>query len=290
MPAIMKKTILAAAILSALLTHADTTINAANHHAYGANTGWIEARGDSTNGAVIGEAFCSGHVYSANCGWISLGDGTPANGQAYANDSATDFGVNHDGAGNLTGYAYGANIGWINFEQTHGQPQVDLLTGTLSGYIYSANTGWISLRNAYAHVKTDSLAPGPDTDADGIPDWWEMDRYGKLTVLNGTGDWDNDGVSDLDEYRADTHPNDDTEFLLVTLDQATGTTNTVSWNTRPTRNYRLQTTTNLVTGTWTNTPAGLLRSETGNIAIQDEPSTNTPARFYRVNVTRPLAP
>ncbi len=286
----MKNNILIAFVaLLACSAQAATTINTANHHAYGANTGWIEARGDTANGAIIGEAFCSGYIYSANCGWISLGDGSPDDGQAYGNDSSTDFGVNHDGQGNLTGYAYGANIGWINFEQTYGQPQIDLLTGNLSGYIYSANTGWISLNNAQAHVQTDSIAPGPDTDADGIPDWWEYARYGKLNVLNGTGDWDNDGISDLDEYRADTDPVNDEEFLYVTLDQATGATNTLTWPVRPTRNYRLQATTNLIVGTWTNTASGLLHTDTANITIQDEPTPGSAAHFYRVNAIRPLS-
>jgi hypothetical protein len=33
----------------------------------------------------------------------------------YSNTSGTDYGVNHDGAGELFGYAWGANIGWIQF-------------------------------------------------------------------------------------------------------------------------------------------------------------------------------
>ena len=75
--------------------------------------GWT-CRGDTNNGAVIGEYVCSGYIYSANVGWINLGSGSPANGIRYQNNSAADFGVNQDGLGNLSGYAYGANIGWIN--------------------------------------------------------------------------------------------------------------------------------------------------------------------------------
>lgn len=269
-------------------SHAATTIDPTNNDAYGANTGWINFTGDGTNGAIIGEAFCSGYIYSANCGWIHLGDGTPTNGAAYSNDSAADYGINHDGAGTLTGYAYGANIGWINFEQTRGQPQVDLISGALSGFIYSANTGWISLSNASAHVQTDSLAPGPDTDADGIPDWWEMNRYGKLTVLNGTGDWDQDGVSDLDEYRADTHPDDNTQFLYLSLERG-AFANILSWNASPTRTYRLQSTTNLVTGTWSNHVSGLLHSKSGDLLIKDTTGGNAPSLFYRINAARPFS-
>jgi hypothetical protein len=75
---------------------AAATINATNRHAYGANIGWLDARGDAANGAVIGQFFCTGHVWSANCGWISLGNG-PTNGWQYGNAAAADWGVNHDG-------------------------------------------------------------------------------------------------------------------------------------------------------------------------------------------------
>ncbi len=136
---------------------APTTIDAANHYAYGANLGWIDWRGDTANGAVVGLSVVSGNIYSANVGWINLGDGTPVNGQTYLNNSATDFGVNRDAAGNLRGYAYGANIGWINFE-ANGAPKMDLLTGQFSGSVYSANCGWISLSNATTYVQSTVFA------------------------------------------------------------------------------------------------------------------------------------
>src|SRR6267143_4588872 len=126
---------------------AQTTINPANRHAYGANVGWMDWRADGANGARIGEYVCSGYLYAANVGWINLGSGAPSNGIQYQNDSGTDFGVNHDGLGNLRGYAYGANIGWVNFENT-GAPKMDLKNGKFTGSIYSANCGWISLSNA----------------------------------------------------------------------------------------------------------------------------------------------
>lgn len=148
--------------LSQFKAVAATTIDAVNRYAYGANIGWIDWRGNTNNGAVVGIAgsqpglyYCSGEIYSANVGWINLGNGSPLNGYAYLNSSSTDFGVNMDNSGNLSGYAYGANIGWIIFEST-GAPKVDLATGNLSGYAYSANCGWISLNNAFAHVQTDS--------------------------------------------------------------------------------------------------------------------------------------
>src|ERR1035437_1877559 len=155
----------AALLLSTLNSHlstcsAATTIDAANHYSYGANLGGIDGRGDTANGAVMGLQVCSGNIYSANVGWINLGDGIPVNGQAYLNNSATDFGVNRDAAGNLRGCAYGANIGWINFEAT-GAPKMDLITGKFNGYAYSANCGWISLNNATAQVQATVFAGNP---------------------------------------------------------------------------------------------------------------------------------
>jgi hypothetical protein len=138
----------------------NTTIATGNHYAYGANIGWLDWRGDTNHGAVIGTNICSGYIYSANFGWINLGSGFPANGSQYQNNSASDFGVNVDVSGNLSGYAYGANIGWIAFEQTYGQPKVNLATGNLSGSVWSANWGWISLSNAVAYVQTATIQQG----------------------------------------------------------------------------------------------------------------------------------
>lgn len=263
-----------------------TTIDPAHPYAYGANTGWINARADETNGAVIGRFFCSGTLYSANTGWISLGAGVPTNGYAYGNQSTNDFGVNHDESGALRGYAYSANTGWIAFEN-QGNPRVDLATGNLSGYAYGANTGWISLSNAQAFVRTERLDGGPDSDADGLPDAWEFSRYGKLTALSGSGDWDDDGVSDVDEYLADTDPVDDESQLLLTLVEAGGSTNRLAWPSRSTRLYQVQATASL-TGTWANAASGVLSGTGGELVLTDVPATNSPVRFYRVNAILPL--
>ena len=150
---------------------AATSITNGGNYSYGANLGWIDCRGNTNNGAVIavtnaqnGYYYCAGYIYAANVGWISLGSGSPVNGYAYGNSSASDYGLNLDTAGNLRGYAYGANIGWINFENTGGA-RIDLTSGRFSGYAWSANCGWLSLSNTYAVLQTDMGRFQPGTYA-----------------------------------------------------------------------------------------------------------------------------
>ncbi len=45
-----------------------------------------------------------------------------------------------------------------------------------------------------------------DTDADGLPDWWEMEHFGTL-AYHATDDSDGDGFSNLQEYISRTDPN-----------------------------------------------------------------------------------
>ncbi|MCF7848926.1 MAG: hypothetical protein K9M45_08765 [Kiritimatiellales bacterium] len=277
-----------AAFAVAISSLAVTTVDPANKYAYGANIGWINAYADEgINGAVIGQAFCSGYMYGVNVGWINLGDGSPANGMAYANDSATDYGINHDGLGNLSGYAYGANIGWVNFEQTYGQPKVNLETGTLSGYVWGANVGWINLSG----LKTLSLGTGPDSDSDTIPDSWELGHTNTLAVLDKNGkDSDDDGVPDVSEYDADTDPFDDTDFLRITDFQTLETTNLVTWAASKTRRYTLQHALMLTnTIPWSATSAPFIPASSGDVT-ETVPGVGDANRFYRVQAEPPLSP
>jgi hypothetical protein len=277
-----------AALLGALgLTSAfaGTTIDGTNKFSYGANLGWMDWTGDATHGVVIGEYVCSGSLYSANVGWINLGGGAPANGIYYQNNTSTDFGVNQDGLGNLSGYAYGANIGWIAFE-TNGAPKIDLYSGNLSGYIWSANCGWISLSNATAYVQTDIIQRGVDSNGNGIADAWEYQNFGAL--VSASADPDHDGMSNLEEYLAGTNPNDSNDVLRVTSVSRGGGViklTTINWTSAPTRYYNVQYRTTLDTNsTWTNlTGSGF---GVGNSVFNT--GTYAPAEFYRIRASRPL--
>ncbi len=59
----------------------------------------------------------------------------------------------------------------------------------------------------------------PDTDHDGMPDWWE-DKYGlNRLVADGSGNLDNDALTNLQEYNAGSDPS---RFGYLILVDATG--------------------------------------------------------------------
>ena len=276
------------AVLPAL-SPAATTINAANKFSYGANFGWLDWRGDVNNGAVIGSYVCSGYIYSGNAGWINMGGGSPTNGIYYQNLFLTDYGVNLDGAGNLRGYAYGANIGWINFENL-GAPKIDLNTGKFSGHCYSANCGWISLSNTFAHVQTDFILPGADTDGDGLADAWELVNFG--TLANGAaGDPDGDGASNLQEYLAGTDPNDAGSKLVITtyVTSPGGTSASMTWQSVLTRKYFIEQNLDLNTTLWFDSGLGLIMPD-GATTTRLFGAADAPMRFLRVRAVKPLSP
>jgi Bacterial TSP3 repeat len=283
-------------LLLCLLTvtaQAATTINTNNAYAYGANIGWINARADGgTNGAVIGEFYCSGYIYAANVGWISLGvSNGPVNGYSYSNILSNDWGVNNAGGGQLSGMAYSANIGWITFEQTFGQPRVVLLTGNLTGYAYSANCGWISLSNSAAVLQTDSISPGP-LDVNGLPVAWEKEFFG-TTNINVNADPDGDGMSNAQEYQAGTNPNDPTDRLRITAVNANigDTTGTLTWTSKPSRLYYVEERLDLITGAWaTNLTLGVVSPDVGSTTTRSLTESAVTKRFFRVQAIKPLSP
>src|SRR5688572_23379077 len=288
-----------ALVFAAAPVRAQSTIDAADKYAWSTNTGWINFRPSPVDGVITGERFLSGYAWAANTGWIHMGDGTPVNGHTYATASGTDYGVNHDGGGNLSGFAYSANTGWINFgwagPNDPNRPHFDIITGNFSGYAWSANTGWVNLGSGL--LNTDQILCS-DTDRDGMGDAWEMQHFGDLTFAGPGTDRDTDGQSDAAEFAADTNPNDPGEFLRfvfheyapgfarVTLQFAT---------TRPTRLYRIQGSTTLAStdeGKWDDVGGlGAFAADPGEKTEKTiELPLDTTRHFLRVVPVKPLQP
>ncbi len=80
---------------------------------------------------------------------------------------------------------------------------------------------------------------GYDTDADGLPDFWELACFGNLSQ-SATDDPDRDGQNNWLEWQADTSPMDGNDYLHITSFTRNGTHNTLAWTSKPTRLYRVE--------------------------------------------------
>lgn len=277
-----------------------STITPAARYTYAANFGWLNWRTNplAVDAPVIETTMLHGKVYSANVGWIDLGDGTPSGSTGSYTQAGGDIGVNHDGAGGLTGYAYGANIGWIYFDPSIADPpRVDLITGAFSGYAYSANCGWIHLGSIKTRISTgtDSEPLAGGGSGDGIADTWERERAlaagflgNDLNLLGSspTSDYDGDGVSDHDEFIADTNPFVANEKLKVTgfsVNPATGDID-LDWTGSTRRAYTVYCSSDLVTWSPVGDPL------TGSSLGMNLPPPVSTHLFFRVSASLPLTP
>lgn len=272
-----------------------STINATNHHAWGTTMGWIDFRPERPNpgdGFRFGEFSCGGYLWSANIGWIHCGDGSPVNGVQYANDSHTDFGVNHHGTGDLFGLAWSPNIGWVSFDwwtldpTNSARPRVNLLNGEFSGYAWSANCGWIHLGGG--RLKTDRMDI-LDDDGDGISDVFEKTYATNLVTMNNSSDRDGDGFSDKAEYLALTNPLDPQSHLRITrvsrLENASAVE--VEWTSSRARVYDLEAKLQVRDSEWLH--LGSIAGASGGTTVQPI-EMGPPQEFFRVGAKIPLRP
>jgi hypothetical protein len=140
--------VLAVAVVTFGLTsyaRAQSSIDPVDKWAWGTNVGWVNFA--PVDGVVtVFPDHLEGFAWGENIGWIRLGTHIGGGPHTYGNTSPSDYGVNHDGAGNLLGYAWGTNVGWVNFAPIHGGVTADLVTGELNGHAWAENVGWISFR------------------------------------------------------------------------------------------------------------------------------------------------
>src|SRR5438445_876759 len=64
----------------------------------------------------------------------------------------------------------------------------------------------VIVSNAFGSATSSNALLQLDSDRDGLPDAWEITYFGSITNRNGFQDFDQDGVSDLDEFLEGTNP------------------------------------------------------------------------------------
>lgn len=78
-----------------------------------------------------------------------------------------------------------------------------------------------------------------DSDGDGLPDAWEQQFFGGLSA-NPNDDFDKDGVSNLREFRAGTHPKDPRSLFEVVEINALTSGIQIRWSSQSNRRYRIR--------------------------------------------------
>ncbi len=145
---LVKKIILLAIVIVGagsfiFIAHATINIDSTYHWAWNDVIGWIDFYFDDIH--LVGNRL-KGYA-SSSVGYIAFDCQSSPNGNIC---STSDFAVENDGNGNLSGWAWNDVIGWISFDSATAsssyvyQVSVSPSTGDFSGWAWNDVIGWIS--------------------------------------------------------------------------------------------------------------------------------------------------
>ena len=225
--------------------------------------------------------FNDDYVYNVR----DQGDNPVSLGWAYASDTAITVILSRTGP---TSYN-------VNFIRTGSAPESTLVQGLTMSlapdrarfYVFDTDSGDAS-NNLYINDLAIYTGVVGELITDGIPNsWWDLYSIPALDRV-AAADFDLDNYSNLDEYIADTNPNDIASFFENAISGASGG-DVVSLQTGPTTNsrvYDIWWTTNLLAAPQEWTRLGV--TTTGNGGTLSLSVTNdVPSRVYRTGVALP---
>jgi hypothetical protein len=128
-----------------------------------------------------------------------------------------------------------------------------------------------------------------DRDGDGMPDLWMLTRFGhaagEAADLSRAGDdADGDGLTNRDEYRALTDPQDATDRLGISQVAVSNGTASIAWPAVPGQTYKIETQTDLHSNDWNGVGAHVVAYSTDVQTVDAPVSAGQGAGFYRVAV------
>lgn len=176
------------------------------------------------------------------------------------------------------------------------------LAGVVAGsvtYVYDAanrlttvrcvdNTTIVYNYDFLGNWTTNIVTVMPDSDGDGIPDWWMIQYFGHPTGQAGdksraNDDADGDGMTNLQEFLAGTSPTDPSSVLRISTAVPQGNDMVFTFATVTNRQYVLEWTTDLSSGVWTSLPDVI----SGDGSVQQVThlgGAELPQRFYRIRL------
>lgn len=145
----MKALVFLAGSLAGLLpavAGAAPAIGPADKFAWSETSGWVNF-GPRGGGVGVFDDHLEGHAWVESVGWIKLGTHSGGGYHRYANSTATDWGVNLQGAA-LSGYGWSDTAGWIRFDPAAGGVTLHPASGVFDGWAWAENLGWIHFKGS----------------------------------------------------------------------------------------------------------------------------------------------
>lgn len=135
--------------------------------------------------------------------------------------------------------------------------------------------------DASNNLATATLVVTDDTDGDGLPDAWEQLNNTNPNLPDADADPDGDGLTNLQEFRAGTDPNDSASNLRLAVEYVNGEV-TLVFTSLPGRSYSILYSTNLGNSEWTKLADSPAVAATNLVRIPDPAFNSHSTRFYRL--------
>ena len=152
--------------------------------------------------------------------------------------------------------------------------------GRLTGVYYSGGKSITYVYDASGNLLRRKTTLITDSDGDLMDDAFETTHFTSLS-RDGSGDFDDDGQSDLAEFLAGTNPTDPESLLRLTGGGGTADAVTITWAATAGKRYRVQYKEDVSNPAWFDlggdvTATGISASKTDTTAAASS------KRFYRV--------
>ncbi len=207
--------------------------------------GSVTNNGTIEPGALPGQLNLSGHLVLADSSRLRMEIGGSALGQFDVVNVAGSVALGGTLAVTLVNGFASVMTNGANFTVlSSGTPVLGAFANVPNGGALTTTEGYARFTVLYAGASTVRLTDLVivDTDADGLPNWWE-DQFGlgKTNAADAALDLDGDGASNLNEFLSGTKPSDPASVFRITALQPSGGDLRVTWTTVGGKSYVVQT-------------------------------------------------